>query len=89
MDIEKTEFGSTIKREVTGESLGCFAAMDLGNGWKFLGTSDGMEYHAIWMNPSTNQLVTYCEGDVITKQAPDDHAFNCEVISEMEFCING
>ena len=89
MDIEITEFGSTITREVTGESLHCFQAMDLGNGWKFLGSVDGMKHHATWMNPSTKQILTFCEGDLITKQAPDNPSFECEVITEMEFCING
>lgn len=89
MEIEKTEFGSTIKRELTNSSLRCFEAMDLGNGWRFLGTADGMEFHATWMNPETNQLLTYCEGDLIIKQAPDNQSFECEVITEMEFCING
>lgn len=92
MQQEINELGSTIIRDITMSSLRCFEAMELvemGNGWKFLGSSDGMQHHATWMNEEKRQIVTFCEGDVITKIAPTEQIFYREAFIENEFCIYG
>jgi hypothetical protein len=88
MTRETTPFGSEVSRELTGYSLHGFEASNLGDGWSFLASADGFKHHATWANPETRSLLTFCEGDLITIQAPDDFIFGLEQSVQMDFCIN-
>ncbi|WP_240224711.1 hypothetical protein [Rheinheimera hassiensis] len=83
---ELTQHGSVIERELSPYSLAGFEA-GLGNGWSFL-TSDQPNCHAVFVNEEKLSLVTYCEGDVITKRSPNEFVFSLEKNDEMWFTAN-
>lgn len=88
MEMEKSQFGSIINRTLTSSSLHCFEAMELPNTWSYLSSADGRQHHSTWINMNQKSLLTYCEGDVILQQAPDDFVFSLELNHELEFCKN-
>lgn len=83
---ETTQFGSTIQRDSTPFSVSGFEAQ-LGSDWSFL-TSVDRSHHCVHINRSQLQLVTYCEGDVVIKTAPDIDAFVKEQMEELSFALN-
>jgi hypothetical protein len=85
MEKEKTAFGSDVTRSLTMDSLHCFEAMELGNGWKILTSSDRFQHHAVWYNRENRSLVSFCEGDVVKIESPDESAFSLEVQHQITF----
>lgn len=86
MEKEKTVFGSDVTRSLTMESLHCFEAMELGNGWKILTSSDNFKHHAVWTNQENLSLISYCEGDVVKIESPDESTFSSEMLHQAFFC---
>ena len=44
--------------------------------------SDG-QYRAVWVNPSTRTVITYCEGDMLIDTAKDDQAYQ-ELVRKLD-----
>jgi hypothetical protein len=84
---ELSAAGSTIVRQVTPLSVHGFES-ELSEGWKFL-TSADMNHHRVYANEQELKILSFCEGDVIIKQAPDMQAFYRECLFENEFALNG
>lgn len=87
MEKEKTVFGSDVTRSLTMDSLRCFEAMELGNGWKILTSSDQYQHHAVWCNDANRSLVTFCEGDVVKIESPDETTYDLEMQHQINFYI--
>ncbi len=49
------------------------------NGWAQLDTSQDASYFGKWINPSTRQILTYCEGDVTVTTVDTDEELVAEV----------
>lgn len=82
---ELSQNGSVITRELTPYSISGFEA-GLGDGWQYLASASPA--HAVYANKEQLSLVTYCEGDVITKKSPNEFVFNIEQAREIEFALN-
>jgi hypothetical protein len=82
---ELSQNGSVITRELTPYSISGFEA-GLGDGWSYLASA--APAHAVYANKDQLSLVTYCEGDVITKTSPNEYVFILEQALEIEFALN-
>lgn len=80
---ETTQYGSTIQRESTPFSISGFEAQ-LGSEWSYL-TSVDPSHHSVHINRRSLQLITFCEGDVVIKTAPDIDTFVQEQMEELSF----
>lgn len=84
---EITEFGSTIQRDLTHYSIAGFESQ-LGSEWSYLASVD-RSHHSVYINRNKLQLITYCEGDITLKTAPDMLSFVKEQLAEVEFAKHG
>ncbi len=58
-------------------------------GWEQFDTDQDAEYFGFWINKATRQTLTYCEGDWIFVQCPDDARFNAEIEDAIRFFGEG
>ena len=84
---ERTEFGSTVERELSPFSISGFESQ-LGNEWSYLTSADKRANHCVHINKEQLKLISYCEGDVVIKSAPDMDAFIKEQMLEISFALN-
>lgn len=84
---EKTQFGSVIQRDLTHFSIAGFESQ-LNSEWSYLASAN-RSHHSVHINRSKLQLISYCEGDVVLKTAPDMQTFIKEQMAEVEFAKHG
>jgi hypothetical protein len=47
----------------------------LANGWAQLDTKQDASYYGTWANPTSREMLSYCEGDITHKQYDTDDEF--------------
>ena len=50
-------------------------------GWEQFDTDQDANYFGVWVNPTTRQTLTYCEGDWSLVCCPDAASYNAEIQS--------
>lgn len=81
---ELSEFGLEVTRYHAPGNIYSFENRHLRvDGWELKYQEE--DYHGFWANRQTLQLCTYCEGDVVMKQANDKASFMREFIDTQEW----
>lgn len=77
--VEKTSTGCLLVRELTMQSMNGFEydLIEDDSNWYRLVSESSL--HTVWVNDAANELVTFCEGDLIWQTALDDHMYRAEI----------
>lgn len=84
--MEITPLGQRITRTNVCVSLNHFESHYINCDWSFLSSVDRMQHHATWINRQLHQLMTFCEGDVITIHCDSEQSFAAEQLREIQWC---
>lgn len=73
---------ASITRDFVGTSdryVYDFRLCTISKGWAQIDTSQDAWYYGQWINPTTRQILCYCEGDVIQTQCENDQDLAGEI----------
>lgn len=83
--VETTSTGCLLVRELTLQTLYQFenTLIEEDKNWTRLAFEN--EFHCVWLNDSTLELVTYCEGDVIWTTALNKEMYGSEIFRTVSY----